>query len=456
MQRLPQYSIIVGLLVLFFGAADVSFAKAWRNLKPIPASRISWVKGTIGIVDNDKTRLYHLTGQGSIGLMPFLAKGPAETELAARHRYIGKWLTRHPRAMAVPVEAYPFFSKTVARIYIWIVDGPDNLNLDMVREGVVNGDNLMTILQFDDLYITSKQLWAFRKQVAGAQIAAARDNKGIWADPDYKQANPPDKLHYPGMEPLARLEHAAENTPDPPPVYDAKTPEGDLVLIAGSDDNAAAYAALKELLHRAESGSLAATAFQSIILRGLEWQGDSGRQWRPTYGSLIELAFQQGRLSGAQLERYARQALVPQVKTLVLKNPPNPQLSIGGETRVGQDRANSVLRENKAGRLLLVAAYRAGQLKIDGVPVKNFKTNKGMFNNWSQQLRGGLQEKQYRLDPGQALAPGLHTLTGQVEIRILKGIEAWNAAGRAREAPDSIEPLATLRLEIDSLFNIAK
>ncbi len=458
MHKRRKYMITGGVLILLLcmmGAAD---AKSWRNLKPIPAFRITWQKGIIGMVDNDKTRLYHLTGQGAIGIMPFLGKGPDEGELDARHQYIGQWLTRHPKAMAMPVEAYPFFSKTVARIYIWIVDGPENLNLELVRKGLLSGDYLMTILQDDDLYITPKQLWAFRKKVLTAQIEAAQAQKGIWADPDYRRSSPPDKLYYPGMEALARFEHAAENTPDPPPVYGPKTPVTDLIRIADGDDNAASHAALTELIRRAKSGTLPTGVFKSIIIQSLERQADLSRQWRNLYGNLIELAYQQGRLVEAQIEGYARHAVVPQLKTTVFKDVlhSKPQLTIGGEARVGLIQTSSVLRDNSEGKLLLVAAYRVRQLKIDGVPVRNFKTNKGMFDNWSYQLYGGKKEKQYRLNAGQTLAPGMHTITGQLEIRILKGIAAWNAAGQARETPDSIKPLATLKLEIDSLFNITQ
>lgn len=456
MYKLRKGVFICGVISLLLCMTVAAYAKAWRNLKPTPASRITWQKGIVGIVDNDKTRLYHLTGQGSMGIMPFLAKGPDESELDARHQYIGQWLTRHPKAMAMPVEAYPFFSKTVARIYIWIVDGPDNLNLELVREGLLLGDNLMTILQPDDLYITSKQLWAFRKNVLAVQIEAANANKGIWADSDFKGSNPPGKIYYPGMEELARMEHAAENIPDPPPVYGSKTPETDLIRIAAGDDNAASHAALTELLRRAESDNLPVGAFRSIIIQGLERQADLSRQWRNLYGNLIELAYQQGRLAQAQIERYARQAIVPQITTAVFKDYPHPkpQLTIGGETRVGLIQVSPVFRDNSEGKLLLVAAYRVRQLKINGVPVQNFKTNKGLFDNWSYQLRGGVKEKQYLLNAGRELTPGLHTLTGQLEIRILKGVVAWNNAGRAGETTDGTKPLSTLHLEIDSLFNI--
>jgi hypothetical protein len=38
--------------------------------------------------------------------------------------------------------------QTVARSHTWIVDGPENLNLDMVREELIPGDYLMTALPF--------------------------------------------------------------------------------------------------------------------------------------------------------------------------------------------------------------------------------------------------------------------------------------------------------------------
>ena len=219
MHRLPNMLLCIGFLfacLTCLNLPDTGHAQSWRDLKPIPASSITWQKGFIGTVNQDKTRLYHLTGRGGLEI-PFLAKGPNETELDARAAYIGRWLERHPKAMALPVEAYPFFSKTVARIYIWILDGPDNLNLELVREGFINGSSLMTNLRFEDLYVTAKQVWDLRKQAAAAEMEAARANKGIWADSGYLDANPPGKIEYPGLEELARFERAAERMPDPSP-----------------------------------------------------------------------------------------------------------------------------------------------------------------------------------------------------------------------------------------------
>ena len=209
MQRLPHILVCIGLVFASLSLPYTVHAQSWRDLKPIPASTITWQKGFIGTVNQDKTRLYHLTGRGGLHI-PFLAKGPNEAELDARAKYIGRWLARHPKAVAVPVEAYPFFSKTVARVYIWILDGADNLNLELVREGFIDGSSLMTNLRFEDLYVTAKQVWDLRKQAAAAEIDAAGASKGIWSDPGYRDANPPGKLEYPGLEELARFEKAAE------------------------------------------------------------------------------------------------------------------------------------------------------------------------------------------------------------------------------------------------------
>lgn len=218
MNRLPNMLVFIGCLLACLCLSVTGHAKSWRNLEPIPASAITWQKGFVGMVGQDKTRLYHLTGRGGLSI-PFLSSGPSEKELDARAAYIARWLKKHPKAMAVPVEAYPFFSKTVARIYVWIVDGADHLNLDLVREGFISGSALMTNLRIEDLYITGKQLWAFRDQAAKAENEAAEAGKGIWADSDPQY--PPGKLEYPSFEELARFERAAENMADHPPDSEA-------------------------------------------------------------------------------------------------------------------------------------------------------------------------------------------------------------------------------------------
>mgnify|MGYP001591886890 CR=1 FL=1 len=216
MHRVSNMFLCIGLIFACLNLPGTGHAQSWRDLKPIPASTITWHKGFIGTVNEDKTRLYQLIGRGDFE-MPFLGKATQKTELDARAAFIGRWLERHPKAIAVPVEAYPFFSKTVARIYIWILDGPDSLNLELVREGFIDGSSLMTNLRFEDLYVTAKQVWDLRKQASAAEEEAAKARKGIWSDSSYRDANPPGKIEYPALEELARFERDAESISNPSP-----------------------------------------------------------------------------------------------------------------------------------------------------------------------------------------------------------------------------------------------
>jgi hypothetical protein len=83
MHRLPNMLLCISLLFACLYLTDTASAQSWRNLKPIPASTITWNKGFIGTVNQDKTRLYHLTGRGGLGI-PFLTDGSSENELNGR------------------------------------------------------------------------------------------------------------------------------------------------------------------------------------------------------------------------------------------------------------------------------------------------------------------------------------------------------------------------------------
>jgi hypothetical protein len=209
MHRLCKYYIIGGFLSLLLLVAGPAHSKPWRQIDHIPASRITW-KGHTGHAGNDKTRMYKLTARGSLSLPGLGAKRyPASLE-----QRIAAWLAKHPKARALPIEAYPFFSNSVARVYIWVVDGTENLNIDLVREGFINASSLLPILRTADLYISARELAAFRKEIKAAEIAAAKANKGIWADPYNRAENPPGSLEFPGIMELEKLERMAERSTD--------------------------------------------------------------------------------------------------------------------------------------------------------------------------------------------------------------------------------------------------
>jgi len=209
MHRFCKYYIIGGFLSLILLVAGPALSKPWRQFEPIPASRITW-KGFIGHDGGDKIRMYSLRARGTVSL-PGLGGNRYPASLK---QYIASWMAEHPKARVVPIEAYPFLSKTVARIYVWVVDGNENLNIHLVKEGFFRASGLLPILRTADLFISAQELAAFRKKISAAEIAAAKAKNGLWAKAEIDSKFPPGALEFPGIMALSKLEHTAESTND--------------------------------------------------------------------------------------------------------------------------------------------------------------------------------------------------------------------------------------------------
>jgi len=359
----------------------------------------------------------------------------------------------HPKARAIPVEAYPFFSNSVARIYVWLVDGDENLNVHLLEEGFFRASNLLPYLRAEDLLIPSKEMWAFRKKISAIEIAAAKAGKGIWAQGEVDPGFPSGSLEYPGMTPLAELEGMAEAEDETK--YGPKASEKELIRIGKGNDNAASWAALRELVRRAKAGTISSQGFDSLISSGLERQGDPGREWQHFYGSLLDLAYQQTRLSKAQIDRYIRQAILPRFKIHVMPDKVEPLiLIVSGGDRIGESRAMNIRSGDSEPRPLLTVEGRFEQLKIDGIPVKKLEKAGQEIQIFWYQINGVNGGRGFQAWPGQRLAPGSHTLTGRLETRIFAGIDTWNAAGTGRAHAGDNPPAATHRWEIESSFTI--
>ena len=448
MDRPGKFSIIGALLILILLVGTPAHSKPWRNVEPLSASDISW-KAVSGICGGDKTRMYSLTGRGGLSI-PFIGgnKDPDGME-----ETITSWVAAHPKARAIPVEAYPFFSNSVARIYVWLVDGDENLNVHLLEEGFFRAGNLLPYLRAEDLLIPSKEIWAFRKKISAIEIAAAKAGKGIWAqgevDPDF----PSGSLEYPGMMSLAELEGMAEAEDETK--YGPKASEKELIRIGKGNDNAASWAALRELVRRAKAGTISSQGFDSLIFAGLERQGDPGREWQHFYGSLLDLAYQQKRLSKAQIDRYTRQAILPRFKIHVMPGKAEPLILIfSGGDRIGESRAMNIRPGSSEPRPLLTVEGRFEQLKIDGIPVKKLEKAGQEIQIFWYQINGVNGGQGFRVWPEQRLAPGSHTLTGRLETRIFTGIGIWNAAGTGRAKVGDNPPAATQRWEIESSFTM--
>jgi tetratricopeptide (TPR) repeat protein len=92
----------------------------------------------------------------------------------------------------------------------------------------------------------------------------------------------------------------------------------ELVELAAGDEPTYSFAALDELLKRDEASPLAPEVLDRLVVDGLKRQADHEHRWRWPYGILIELAYERGRLSDAQLQALARHCVVlakPMVRT---------------------------------------------------------------------------------------------------------------------------------------------
>ena len=83
MHRLYYYSIMAGFLILQLLVAGAAQAKPWRNIDPIPASRITW-KGLTGTDGEDKTHMYSIKARGS-NAQPYPIRPPYPVNVQGVH-----------------------------------------------------------------------------------------------------------------------------------------------------------------------------------------------------------------------------------------------------------------------------------------------------------------------------------------------------------------------------------
>lgn len=453
MHRLYHCFIMVGFLILLLLVAGAAHAQSWRNIDSIPAARITW-QGLSGADGEDKTHLYSIKAQGSIA-KPYPKKPPYPANVQA---YMEFWLSKHPKALVIPVEAYPFLSASLARVYVWIVDGDENLNVHLVEEGFFRASTQLPMLRTADLLVSAQEFKAFRKKLIAAEIAAANAEKGIWKQAEREPRWPPGELGFPGIRELAEFERIAQNAPveKPPLTYGPQKPEGDLLGIFYGDGITASVAARIELHRRAESEELSQEAFSSLIATGLDQQ--LHEYWPPFYGSLIHLAFQQGKLPDKLLKRYARQAIVLQFQVksdLLLPNTPLVKFTIKREGRFAKNKAPKIIEDNQTSQLLLTTGFHIDQMKIDGQPALNGRTGKRLNETWLYQSWRGNKVLPIMIMTDPPVTPGPHTLTGVLTVRFLTGVAAWNAAGERKPPPDGLLPVLEALYDIELAFSMA-
>ena len=148
------------LIVLLWGfwAAIPSAAS-----QTFPAWQIDWrgteglSKDVVGVPDEYTNTLFLLLAQENeyrIGTLPN----------SVVDSVVYSWLKEHPKAVVIPVAAW-HPPKSGAVVYAWVVQGTNNLNIELVRRGCVSPQTQM-LLPHEKLVIPQKDYDAFIQKVA--------------------------------------------------------------------------------------------------------------------------------------------------------------------------------------------------------------------------------------------------------------------------------------------------
>jgi hypothetical protein len=99
---------------------------------------------------------------------------------------VTRWLSDHPKSKAVEVFVLPVFPNGKKKYgvvsYIWVVDGSENLNIQMVRNGACEARTVLLDEGDEKGALISKEAYrAFREKVIEAEVQAKKERLGIWA-----------------------------------------------------------------------------------------------------------------------------------------------------------------------------------------------------------------------------------------------------------------------------------
>jgi hypothetical protein len=188
-------AIFTFLLVVIYGTALAQ--------ESFPLNELKFMK-FFGQRDGDKST-YCLLGNGF-----FRTISSNEEDTAIRD-----WISKHPDARAVPVSIIGEGSR-MPITYIWAVDGSENLNLLLIKQGVFPGSVMLDAVHFDALSKGARDRVAieagaayarkinpnlhqdkesppqrlvpnsiydvFLKELASAEASAQANKAGIWSD----------------------------------------------------------------------------------------------------------------------------------------------------------------------------------------------------------------------------------------------------------------------------------
>ena len=147
------------------------FAETLLAADPILASTVKW-SGHFGASQTQPKAVLCLMARGFF-------RSPTSGDAAA---FIEKWMREHPKAIVMPVASFgPVAVKDPdsKMLYVWIVDGDQSLNLELVRHGHVF-PGTQGVPKDQKLEIPQAEYDAFVKKATEAGKDAEDKKLGVW------------------------------------------------------------------------------------------------------------------------------------------------------------------------------------------------------------------------------------------------------------------------------------
>lgn len=175
---------------LFFVAALIGAAPApsGAHVAPSPPVRgdvteYHFENGIMASKANDQ-RLYVLLGSGFLRATSF---GDPKV-------FVSDWLKIHPKAIVTPISRLLSTNtrthQVMELVYVWIEDGNDSLNVDLIRAGVFAGGTMYDMVDnekgLDQLLKSDPKLADARDEIEKERAAAPQDrSERLIPDDDY-------------------------------------------------------------------------------------------------------------------------------------------------------------------------------------------------------------------------------------------------------------------------------
>ena len=155
-----------------------------RASDPILASSIKW-QGATGSVGGDTWSEKHVFMLQRPGVPKSTDRDDALMAIAHGEpikKAIAAWVRDHPKAVVVPIVNYKSSDRTAT--FVWVVDGDNSLNLELVRQGFLTPSSQSQYLtEQQKIEVSRADYDAFVQKAAKAGQEAKGAKAGMWKNP---------------------------------------------------------------------------------------------------------------------------------------------------------------------------------------------------------------------------------------------------------------------------------